>query len=37
LSFWLLLLLLRPLPLQPPFGTSCQFLIVVGNPKHLTL
>jgi hypothetical protein len=38
LSFWLLLLLLlRPLLLQPPFGTSRQFLIVVGNPKHLTL
>src|SRR5262249_1742115 len=32
-----MLLLLRPLPLQPPFGTSRQFLIVLGNPKQLTL
>jgi len=37
LSFWLLLLLLQPLLLQPPFGTSRQFLIVLGNPKQLTL
>ena len=33
-NFWLLLLLL---PLQPTFGTSRQFLIVVSNPKHPTL
>src|SRR5262244_938876 len=31
-NFWLLLLLL--LLLQPPFGTSRQFLIVVGNTKR---
>src|SRR5262249_30035014 len=31
-NFWLLLLL--PLLLQPPFGTSRQFLIVVGNTKR---
>jgi hypothetical protein len=29
-NFWLLLLLLLPLPLQPTFGTSRQFLIVVS-------
>src|SRR5262249_48532241 len=34
-NFWLLLLLLLlPLLLQPPFGTSRQFLIVVGNTKR---
>jgi len=32
----LLLLLLLP-PLQPKFGTSRQFFIVVSNPKHPTL
>jgi len=36
LNFWLLLLLL-PLLLQPTFGTSRQFLIVVNHPKHPTL
>jgi hypothetical protein len=37
-DFWLLLLLLLlPLLLQPTFGTSRQFLIVLGNPKHPTL
>src|SRR5262245_32429287 len=30
-NFWLLLLLLL---LEPPFGTSRQFLIVVGNTKR---
>src|SRR5215469_10621770 len=33
-NFWLLLLLLLLLLLQPPFGTSRQFLIVVGNTKR---
>jgi hypothetical protein len=38
LNFWLLLLLLLLLlPLQPTFGTSRQFLIVVSHPKHPTL
>ena len=36
-NFWLLLLLLLALLLQPKFGTSGQLLIVLGNPKHLTL
>jgi len=37
LNFWLLLLPLPLLLLQPTFGTSRQFLIVVNHPKHPTL
>src|SRR5215813_4574724 len=33
-NLWLLLLLLLVLLLQPPFGTSRQFLIVVGDTKR---